>query len=445
MLKAQDYNYGYNIGKRYKLFFEIFYRSFLNKLDKKILFSSQKHISFLKKEYPQKLERLKGIYSATGITLDKLHCISLYLGRIIKAGCTDAFVAPYATRDGKIYLAWNMDIFSASRIFMYFLSLIVIDMPSSKKFVGFGMPVLGAIGLLNEDGLSFVGTAVGMEDGNDEGLLDMEINNLCMERCSNVEDVIKTYKENKLQSIRGVTASIFLNLNCIWGDTKGNGVAIEHSANYIHFERANEILAIANHHQFLDRKLTGSVSPDKMRAITGSYSRLSRMWKLLRQNYGKIDFDVMKNILSDHHIDIDGIKDFNVEEPIDDGTICCHYWNIKRYLKEGKVKKAVEAYFMGKTLLSYIIEPQELVISRCSGNPCSGVFQRYNFKHLLENSQFKDIKYKIYILSKINSTFYRIPAMEKIMDFLFKKFIKKFLILLVSTFEKIIQNVWRER
>ena len=78
-----------------------------------------------------------------------------------------------------------------------------------------------------------------------------------------------------------------MNLNCIWGDLNGSGLAIEHSANHIEYHGdENGILAITNHHQFLDRRLTGSPDPDRQAAIAGSFCRLGRMWNLLREHYG---------------------------------------------------------------------------------------------------------------------------------------------------------------
>lgn len=436
--KIQDLNYGYNVGRKYRSLFKVFHPLILN-IDKETLFYSQKHLSTLAQIYPQKLQRLQGLCSALGINIEKLHSISICLGKLIKVACTNSFITSPATSDGKTYLTWNVDIFSASRIFFPFLRLMVVDIPNYKKYIGFGAPIMGAIGILNEDGLSYVATAVGLIDGNNDGLLDMEINNLCMEKCSDTNEVIKTYKENKLQSISGLTASIFLNLNCIWGDAKGDGVAIEHSANYLHFEKSKSgILAIANHHQYLDRKLTGSVSPDQMRAITGSYCRLTRMWNLLEENYGKVDLKIIKNIVSDHNLDLSGIQNFNFEEPVDDGTICCHYWNIMKYIKERKFKRATEAYFIGKTLLSYIIEPNNLLIHRCVGNPCKNHFWTHNFSDALIKSSYANVRLFININSKINTAFYKIPEMKKFMDFLFKKIIKKFLIFIVSFFEKII-------
>jgi hypothetical protein len=440
ILKKFDYEFGYEIGKSLKYFFN-FLKFFISKIDKNNLEYSKRYLSVLKEKYPEKLERFAGISSSTGIDIYRLNFISILFSKLFKIACTDTFSAPPATSDGKVYLTWNMDIFGASRIFLNFLRLIVIEIPNFKRYVGFGLPILGTIGILNQDGLAYVGTAVGLKDGNGtDGLLDMDINNLCMEKCEDVESVVKLYRENKVTSIKGLTASIFLNLNCIWGDAEGKGVAIEHSSKYIHFEFAKEgILAIANHHQFLDRNLTGSPTPSQMNAITGSYCRLGRVWKLLRENKGNISLDVLKKISSDHILEKEHVKDFSYNEPIDDGTICCHYWNLKSYLKKGEIKRAYECYLTGKTLISYIIEPKDLIIYRCRGNPCRNFYHQYDFKRALKEGYFKELKFGSKIYSIINKNFYRIPKSKIFMNFFSEKILKKILIFLVKFLEKIIK------
>lgn len=437
--KKIDRDFGYLAGKKYKYFFNIL-KPVIHLISKEHLHFSRKYISVLKERYPEKLERISGISSSTGIDVLTLTGISLIFSSLVRFACTDCFASPSVTSDKKVYLAWNMDIFSASRIFINFLRLILVEIPGYKRYVGFGFPVLGTIGILNEDGLSYVATATGVKDGGGDGLLDMDINNLCMEKCADIESVIKTYRENKISSVSGLTASIFLNLNCIWADIKGNGVAIEHSSNYIHFEFAKEgILAIANHHQFLDRNLTGSPTPSVMNAITGSYCRLGRMWKLLRENKGNICVDVLKKILSDHTLEKEHVKEFSYEEPIDDGTICCHYWNLKDYLKKGNFKRAYECYLAGKTLLSYIIDSQDLTIYRCRGNPCRNEYEEYNFEKALKQGSLKNLKFGNKIYSIINTEFYKIPLTKIFRESFSRKFLKKVLIFLVKFLEKIVK------
>jgi hypothetical protein len=357
----------------------------------------------------------------------------------MKLFCTNSFCAPPATKDGEVYLSWNMDIFGATKILRYLPVIYVASFPESYKYVCFGIPILFGLGVLNEKGVSFVPTAVGIKDGGGDGLLDFEFNNLCMETCDNVSDIIKTYKTKPRYSFPGLGAGIFLNYNCIWGDVEGNGVAIEHSSNHITFKYAEDgILAIANHHQFLDRNLTGSTDPNQQPAISGSYCRLGRMWNLLKQKNGNIDLQVLKEILSDHKLEIEHLKNYNYEEPIDDATICGHYWNIKNYIKERKFKKAYEAYIMGKTIMCWIIQPKKFTIWLCRGNPCNKPFLPMCFKQIFFNSSFKNLGLSIIINTKLNKFFFKLPIVKKFMDFIFTVFVKRLIILFFSILEKLV-------
>jgi len=447
-LKRLDYDYGFYTGRRFKRLFNIFAR--ICELEgKEVLSQSQRHILTLKKYYPQRLERIRGLGFSLGINPDRLLALPTYLSKFIKVGCTNTVCAPPATKDGQIYLSWNMDIFSATRVMRYLPLLHISDLPNSHKYFCLGLPCLGGLGLLNDQGLSYAPTAVGMKDGGGEGLLDFELNNLAMESCENVEEVVSLYKDKPKYSFPGWSAGIFLNLNCIWGDSLGGGVAIEHSSHHLAFEYLKEgIMAIANHHQFLNRDLTGSVNPDQMPAISGSYCRLGRMWNLLKSYQGEIDLKVMKKITADHKLEIEHLKGYSYQEPVDDATICGHYWNLLDHLKRGRIKRAVEAYLMGRTILSWIIEPKKLTIWLCRGNPCRSPFIPIYCAEMLgapppsfdshKEKESRIINSALKINTKIDRSFWRIPGTKKALDALFQYFLKKLLLLSFFLLEKII-------
>lgn len=429
--KATDYNYGFYIGKRFRHLFKILLNlDIKNKIQKNI------GISIMKEYYPQWLERLRGLAASLGTNIEGLRAISIYLSKAIMRGCTASFCAPPATRDGEVYLCWNIDFFEAAEIIGRFFTFYISEIPGYNRYVAFGIPCLFGVPLLNEFGLSCVGAAVGMKDGGGRGLMDTEISNLCMESCRDVSDVLNVYKNVKLYSFPGITGGMLLNLNFIWGDAEGNGVAIEHSSNYIHYEHARDgILAIANHHQFLDKRLTGSPTPDELPAISGSYCRVGRMWKLLRENKGRIDLSILKNIMADHHLEAEHIKDYNYKGPIDDGTICVHYWNIPRYLKERRFKKAIEAYFMGKTIGSVIIQPKRLIINSCSGNPCNRPYKTIYFRPIFEGKGYPSLSIKV--ATKLNTRVLKSPGIRNLKNFIFKQFFKRWLIITGTILEKL--------
>ncbi len=428
--KFIDYDYGFDIGNRFKSLFRLFLD-----LNIKNKYDAKSNIPALREYYPQRLERLKGLASSLGTSVENLQAISIYLSKAITGGCTALFCAPPATKDGEVYLSWNIDFFKGAQIIGKFFTFYISEIPGYNRYVAFGIPCLFGVSLLNEFGLSCVGAAVGMKDGGGKGLMDIEISNLCMEKCRDVSEVLNTYKSVKLYSFPGISGGMLLNLNFIWGDSAGNGIAIEHSSNYIHYEHAKDgILAIANHHQFLDRKLTGSPDPNELSAISGSYCRLGRIWKLLRENKEDINLSILKRIMADHNLEIEHIKDYNYEEPIDDGTICVHYWNIPRYLKQRRFKRAIEAYFMGKTIGSVIIQPKSLIINRCFGNPCNRPYRPICFKPIFEDKKYPNLSIKV--ATKLNTRILKPYGIRKFKNFIFRYFFKKWLIIMGTILEK---------
>ena len=383
--KKTDYNYGFKIATLLKDVFKGVLSPNFNSDD------SKKLLLFLKEFYPQRWERLRGLADALGIGIDNLYLNTIYLAKLIKGACTAGFCAPPATKDGNIYLFWNIDFFKAAQIIGKFFRFYLFDVPGYNCYLAFGIPGLIGVPIINEFGLAVVLASVGMKDGGGKGVMDAEILSLCMERSKDINEVIDIYKNTKLASFPGVTGGSLLNLNSIWADRNGQGLIIEHSSHHLHFELAKDgILAIANHHQFI-RELTGSPTPDELPSIAGSYCRLGRMWHLLRENKGKIDLDLIKGFMADHKLEKEHVNDYNYIEPIDDGTICVHYWHLKQYLREGNFKRAIETYLMGKTVGSIIIEPKSLTIHTCSGNPCNHSYRPIYLESALLHKKFPRI------------------------------------------------------
>jgi hypothetical protein len=297
-----------------------------------------------------------------------------------KMGCTAGFCGPNASKDKGSYLFWNIDFLGAALIIKKIFRLYLVDIKGKNSYLAYGIPGFINVPIINEFGLSVVGASIGMKDGGGNGLSDAEILPLCIERAKDIGEVIDIYKKNKLYSFAGISGGSLLNLNTIWADINGGGVAIEHTSHHLHFALATEgILAIANHHQFLDRNLTGSPSPRELPLIAGSYCRLNRMWHLLRQNKGKIELALIKKIMADHKKE---------KASIDDDTICVHYWHIKKYLRQGNIKEAIRTYLIGKTIGSLIIEPKKLAIHIASGNPCTNPYRFLSLKEVFRNKKF---------------------------------------------------------
>jgi len=165
------------------------------------------------------------------------------------------------------------------------MPLYVRDIAGSKPYVCMGLPVLFGIGIMNGDGLSSCVNSVGAMDSG-EGLTFFELNNLAMETQSTVDGAVGVWRDNPREVVPGLAMAIIMNANNIFADMQGDAAVIEHSHNHMAVEKAEDhggVLASANHHQFLDRSLSGGADPVSEPLITGSYARLARMWNCWRR------------------------------------------------------------------------------------------------------------------------------------------------------------------
>ena len=140
------------------------------------------------------------------------------------------------------------------------------------------------------------------------------------------------------------------------------------------------MLASANHHQFLDRGLTGSPDPVIEPAIAGSYARLARMWELLQTYGGGIDPRTAQAITSDHGANYETLREFGLEpawhgERVDDSTVCAHPWNFWRHLARGEFETAFTERLISMTLYRFLMEPRRCTLWFGRGYPCRGQYQ----------------------------------------------------------------------
>ncbi len=399
---STDYQYGFSLIDSYGDVYETITTIFWDKVGElswertALLDKAGRHIETLREYYPQRLERLKGLSDALDSSLVDVVAMSLFFPELVKMGCTTTAVAPPATSDGQIYTSWNMDVLDPLILFgipallplPINLVFFIQDIPGCNKYVILGIPLIFSIGLLNDKGLTYVANALGLTDGSEEGLTDFELNVLAMETCSSVDEVVTLYERTPKYSLAGFSAAIFMNMNTIWTDPSGNMVGIEHSGHYMVIRYGEDhILASTNHHQYLDRSLSGSPTPLEQKAIEGSYARLGRAWELLHENYGEIDLDFMMDFTADHGRNYTLLRefgDYSEDKPVDDDTICCHYWNIPKYLRNLDVGSALDAFLAGTTLYSIIIQPNDFIIWFCPGRPCTMPFIPLYFADLLE-------------------------------------------------------------
>ncbi len=314
-----DYQYGFELGNSYRGMYLTVIDGFwglpLDINEEDAMGKAAVHIEYLEEMWPGQLSRYRGLADALGVDLLEVVVASIYLPPLVFRGCTTSASAPPAT-DGGVYLSWNLDIwgFWGLKQLITLPPLTVTAIPGKYKYITFGIPLIAGIGLLNEKGLALVGNACGTTDCGD-GLTALEIPNMIMEQCSNVREAAKFAEDSERFSS---SAFSLFNLNYLWADEEGGICTIEATHDFFkaafsgpdepHLEYVNGklveqpgklgILGQGNHHQYLDYGLTGAPSPGPD-GYESSWIRATRMWDLLRENYGQIDVDKVKSFTAD--------------------------------------------------------------------------------------------------------------------------------------------------
>lgn len=329
-----------------------------------------------KDERPESADELRGLALSLGLDAEDLAAARSLACSVMPTGCTNFGAMSPATDDGQTVVSWNFDVPCIFRLLMGRQPMFVRDIAGSIPYVCMGMPAFFGIGILNAEGLACAVNAVGITDKG-PGLSPFELNNIAMETCADVSSAAAVFREGPRRILKALYAGVLFNWNTIWGDARGGLSVFECSHNHFHEERAGEraSIASANHHQFLDRGLTGSVDPLSDPLIAGSYSRLARMYSLLDAYHGCINPFAAKLIVSDHIPDYSVLKEYGIErewweDKVDDSTICAHPWNMRRHLARGEVYPALEEATVSWTVYSFQVRPGSMTIWFTDGHPC---------------------------------------------------------------------------
>jgi len=378
-----NYTYGFNLGKNLE---DVYWNTIevlwefsdaigMNK--EEALSSASSHVEILEEWYPEHLLRLKGLSQALDMPLVEVVAASIYMPSFLLRGCTTSVSAPPATQDGQVYLSWNVDIWATLKLLVTGMDLplfTVTDIPGHNKYITFGIPLMAGIGVLNDKGLALVGNAVLVGDEGD-GLTALEIPNMVMERCSTAEEAAKLIES--LERFSSSSFSLF-NLNYLFADAEGGIASIEATHNYFAVNCGEDgILAQANHHQWLDRSLTGAPGsgPD---GYPSSWIRAERMRELLRENHGSIDLEKVKSFTADieNGVEIGSLRQGGYNSisrtmfPL--GWLDYYQGSLTgKYMHEGKPAVLADLVILGpdQTNVALIIEPKDKIIWWCPGWP----------------------------------------------------------------------------
>jgi len=368
---SSDYEYGLKEGSILYDYYSHFIR-FAKRWFGKVISREKNHvlhhIETLGNYYPSFLERMKGVSDALGIDLVDFVSIDMFfLSLFLRIGaCTNTAVSSKVTSDKQPYVSWNFDL---PYVFKPFFSryirsppVIICDIEGKYKYVKISvLPSIFSFGLLNEHGLSYVGSTVNTEEEAD-GLSSLELNNLAMESCATVDEVADLYCSSERASglinpytLFGVTS----NLNTLWADRNGEILLVEYNHSRI-VTRKDYLFAETNHYQFLKQTYAEkSYGLGDFRGDSGV--RLERAYELLHEYNGSIDIDFYQNILTCDHEG--GIR----KGKPDKSDICRH------------------APLYG-TLCVIVTLPQQLGIYYCPGHPCRARFRYLDFSEELGNA-----------------------------------------------------------
>lgn len=341
-----------------------------------VVADARRHSRYLSRVSPGSLLELEGLARGLSMSPDDILCARVLAESLAVPGCTNFGARGPATSDGTTMLSWNFDASPVLGVVMGRFPLYVRDLAGTNPYVCLGVPALFGIGILNAEGLSCIVNAVGITDDG-EGFTPFELNNTAMETCSTVAGAEEVFSQGPRQATRAMAIGMLMNWNMIWADLAGEMSLFEYSHSHFNRQPAADdgLLASANHHQYLDRTLTGSFDPLGDPMLAGSYSRLARMWALLRRYHGEISPEVAKMIISDHVPDYSILKAYGIErewweEKVDDSTVCAHAWNFWKHVLKGEVATAFLEWCFSTTLYSMQVQPSKMTVWFTKGFPC---------------------------------------------------------------------------
>jgi Acyl-coenzyme A:6-aminopenicillanic acid acyl-transferase. len=158
-------------------------------------------------------------------------------------------------------------------------------------------------GLMNDKGLAAVINACWVREEEGGGLTRKERLSKVMETCSDVYQVVELLNSAPRFSKFGIGEDRQHQWNYLFADVNEGIASVEATHNYFAVKYGKEtggILASGNHHQFLDYNITGSWSKErKPNGYKSSWIRTGRMWDLLRENHGEIDFEKVVSFTKD--------------------------------------------------------------------------------------------------------------------------------------------------
>ena len=309
---------------------------------------AKKYESLIGKLFPEVLEETKGLAEGAGIEYETAMLLLLFweVRDTISSDsneCTSFVAAGDATTNGSPFAAQNSDwpmYMKGKNIGQVFH----VNVKGRYKFIGRGLA--GNIGRtsvigFNEKGLSFVGSGIHQVQGARFGFPALVATRIGLERCGTVDEFVELVRSIPAWSHAGENVDVV--------DSGGNMARISFSSRRIMtVQTKDHFIASANHYHNLEMRHFG---PRNKEEYPSSYARYDRMVEQLWDNYGKIDLEVTKKIMSDHK--------YGDSPPEGDLSICRH---------------ADER----ETMTSLISDPRKKEFWINPGTPCKGEYTRFS-------------------------------------------------------------------
>ncbi len=382
---SSSYDYGLQVGRdflfQYKML-DILARFFKNDViaDEDI----KKQIDNIEKYSPFFLEELEGLSTITNIDVERLVVIQNIINSIFFGGCTTTLSTGKATKNNETFLTQNIDINAdtivdfvglifyqvINRLFRRYWVARINTMKYNYAF--FGIPILKEIPIINEKGLGFGGNGIRTTENPNltidegKGIPTHQLIRLSMMTCANVSEVAKLWKNSERAADTTKKGHHWTDFGAsAWCDKEGNILMIEQSHSYIITVFGNstditksleDILWHANHNQWLDSNLTGTIPRIE---YPSSAMREDRAHDLLKEHYGNITLEICKKINRDHEGGID-------KGSRDSSDICRH---------PDKDSLVITSH-------SWIVVPKKMTVYWTRGSPCRSRFIKTDFSKI---------------------------------------------------------------
>lgn len=286
---------------------------------------------------PQLLEEVDGLAEGAGISKDLALASQLRgeLAGLGDGGCTTFAIGPRGTADGQVLIGQTSDMPAEIRSFAYVLRVQPDDRPRAIMWSFGGM--IGYHGV-NEYGVAHFANALGGGPAWKFAPSHYPLKRLILEQ-SSMDDVLAKMQEFPVCS----------NGNYMLSDGQKRILDVELTSDgpFLIEDSGEGFLAHSNHYLCAEHSCQGNFD----KSLPDSFPRLERMRALIREKFGAITVEDVKQFLSDH----DGL-------PV---SIC-------RHPHEGYGDDILPA--SGHTAAAMIAEPASGALHIACGNPCEYPF-----------------------------------------------------------------------